>query len=273
MTDATSLPASDRLSRNRIQGAYVSEILGPQVRRQTGCSISELNDLSLSVAVEREDSGLCTEALSYQVVAEKKVKGRADVRLDTKITAVRRSGTDIWGLEVLGGMVEEFDVVVLAMPYNATLLGLPEQEDEEMVYKPAFLTFVSTTDKVPIMDGKWSLLPTNPQSMLADSSTEIYELTYLRPYLYKISSNARVSYEQVTELFGEGVTEVVREEMEFAWPVMSARNVGEFGTLEIDDGLWGMGGSEGVVSSVDWSFIVGSNVGKMVAHRLVTGMD
>ncbi|EHL02446.1 hypothetical protein M7I_1523 [Glarea lozoyensis 74030] len=110
MTDATSLPASTRLGRNHIQGAYVSEILAPKVRRQTGCSISELSDLSLSMAVEREDSGLCTDALSYQVVAEKKVKGKADVRLDTKITAVRRSGTDAWSLEVLGGEVEEFDI-------------------------------------------------------------------------------------------------------------------------------------------------------------------
>jgi prenylcysteine oxidase/farnesylcysteine lyase len=290
MRDVAANSATQRLGWNKIGGKYVHEILGPQVRRQTGCEIEELSDLALSMAVEREDQGACVEGQEgvFQHIMEDFVtSSNATLKLSTKVTGLRRNNTKKnWVLESSsdGSTMESefFDYIILATPYNATLLGLPPKK-EEMLYKPAYLTFISTTAKPGIMNGIDQLLPITPKLGIPDFSTEIYEITYLREsfafkgtasmveslYLYRVSSDSPLSDIDINILFGqENVKDVVNQEMEFGWPVLRPRSGGEeLEGFEVEgqEGLWTSAGGESVVSSVEWMFLVGGIVGEGVA--------
>jgi hypothetical protein len=53
---AVSMSAVERLRINRISDRYVEEVIAPQVARQLGPQkMSQINDLALSMAMERED--------------------------------------------------------------------------------------------------------------------------------------------------------------------------------------------------------------------------
>jgi prenylcysteine oxidase/farnesylcysteine lyase len=295
MTSAVANSATQRLKWNHIGGNYVHEILAPQVRRQTGCEIEELSDLALSMGVEREDQGTCLEGHEGSFLSTMEGLAswsKATVKLSTKITGLKRNLTEtkeMWILESTleggGKRAEVFDHIILATPYNTTLLGLPVKE-EEMSYKPAYLTFFSTTTNPEIMKGIHTLLPITPSSTIRGSSTEIYELTYLREsftfkeqsslvessFIYRISSNLPLSDTEIEVLFGEGnVKDIVRQEMEFGWPVLRPRSNGEElegWEVEGQKGLWTTAGGEGVVSSVEWMFLVGGVLGRAVVRRI-----
>ncbi|TGO22893.1 hypothetical protein BPAE_0151g00210 [Botrytis paeoniae] len=164
-----SLPARERLKKNGIGGNYIRDILAPQVRRHTGQSIEQISDLTLSIALEQEESG-SPKAVNhgfYQMVMERSLKeNKAKLRLGAKVTQARWEeviGDDAkWVLqwenaahigEVLGA--EEFDKIIIAAPFNYTeILGntqdgesfYPLDDDtQDIEYQPLYITFFTTS--------------------------------------------------------------------------------------------------------------------------------
>ncbi|KAF7945129.1 hypothetical protein EAE96_009908 [Botrytis aclada] len=164
-----SLPATERLRKNGIEGKYIPDILAPQVRRHTGQSIEQMSDLTLSLALEREESG-SPKAVNhgfFQMAMERSLKeNKAKLHLGAKVTQAR------WGEvvedrtkwviqweksahngEVLGS--EEFDKIIIASPFNYTgLLGETQDgkslyrlddDTQDIEYQPLYITFFTTS--------------------------------------------------------------------------------------------------------------------------------
>ncbi|EMR91221.1 putative prenylcysteine oxidase 1 precursor protein [Botrytis cinerea BcDW1] len=163
-----SLPATARLKKNGVGGNYVRDILAPQVRRHTGQLIGQMSDLTLSIALEREESG-STKAINhgfYQMAMERAFKeNKAKLNLATKVIQARWEeviGNHAkWVIqwensahnEVVPG-TEEFDKIIIAAPFNYTeLLGetqdgkslYPRDDTQDPEYQPLYITFFTTS--------------------------------------------------------------------------------------------------------------------------------
>ncbi|KAF7917824.1 uncharacterized protein EAE97_011962 [Botrytis byssoidea] len=164
-----SLPATERLRKNGVEGAYIRDILAPQVRRHTGQSIEQISDLTLSIALEREESG-SPKAVNqgfHQMAMERSLReNKAMLHLGAKVVHAR------WE-EVIGDHAkwmiqwenaahnenalssEEFDKIIIAAPFNYTeLLGktqdgeslYPLDDDfQDIEYQPLYITFFTTS--------------------------------------------------------------------------------------------------------------------------------
>ncbi|TGO56142.1 hypothetical protein BOTNAR_0229g00080 [Botryotinia narcissicola] len=164
-----SLPATERLRKNGVEGAYIRDILAPQVRRHTAQSIEQISDLTLSIALEREESG-SPKAVNhgfYQMAMERSLReNKAKLHLGAKVVHAR------WE-EVIGDHAkwmiqwenaahnenalssEEFDKIIIAAPFNYTeLLGktqdgeslYPLDDDfQDIEYQPLYITFFTTS--------------------------------------------------------------------------------------------------------------------------------
>ncbi|CAG8975574.1 hypothetical protein HYALB_00005642 [Hymenoscyphus albidus] len=291
MTDAVGLGAVERLEKNGVGGKYVEEILRPQVRRQGGTEIEEVSDLVLSVLLKRENEGTCFDGEGGRVseVLKKFVeKSGVELRLDTEVTGIRQEildeGKKIWVLETkstLNDTAESeytgYDHLVIAAPLNDSLFKSPNQDTntrETIIYRPIHTTFI-LTNTTPSFSPLLALLPTTP--------TQIHELTRLRQihipttqsliqtlFLSRILSNSIIPDEQIHTLFNgpSNVKEILHWKIENAWPVSRPRSSGDsLGGFKLGDGLWSTGMGEGVVGGVDWSWVVGENVGRLLGRE------
>ncbi|TGO14639.1 hypothetical protein BTUL_0050g00340 [Botrytis tulipae] len=164
-----SLPATERLRKNGVEGAYIRDILAPQVRRHTGQSIEQMSDLTLSIALEREESG-SPKAVNhgfYQMAMERSLReNKAKLHVGAKVVHAR------WE-EVIGDHAkwmiqwenaahnedalssEEFDKIIIAAPFNYTeLLGKTQDGEslypldgdiQDIEYQPLYITFFTTS--------------------------------------------------------------------------------------------------------------------------------
>ncbi|TGO36078.1 hypothetical protein BHYA_0136g00210 [Botrytis hyacinthi] len=164
-----SLPATERLRKNGVEGDYIRDILSPQVRRHTGQKIEQMSDLTLSIALEREESG-SSKAVNhgfYQMAMERSLReNKAKLHLGAKITQAHweevmeddakwvvrwENSADDEG--ILGA--EEIDKIIIAAPFNYTeLLGktqdgeslYPLDDDtQDLEYQPLYITFFTTS--------------------------------------------------------------------------------------------------------------------------------
>ncbi|KAF7907898.1 hypothetical protein EAE99_011809 [Botrytis elliptica] len=164
-----SLPATERLRRNGVEGAYIRDILAPQVRRHTGKSIEQISDLTLSIALEREESRSPKPVNHgfFQMAMERSLReNKAKLHLGVKVTQARweevMEDRAKWVIQwedaahnedALGS--EEFDKIIIATPFNYTeLLGetqdgkslYPLDDDtQDIEYRPLYITFFTTS--------------------------------------------------------------------------------------------------------------------------------
>lgn len=293
MTGAAGMGAIERLGKNGVEGKYVEEIIRPQVRRQCGSEIEEISDLALSVVLKRENGETCFNGEGgrvHEVLHKFAVKSGAKINLNTEVTGMKREtveeGNNMWVLETKSRLnesaeleYEAFDHVILAAPWNSSILqseiGVPEKR-EEVLYRPVHITFISTTSP-PRFSTLATLLPT--QTPPNFQHPQIYELTYLRQIytlstqslvnntsLYRVLSDSALSARDIDDIFGgENVKEGFGWKIDNAWPASIPRSGGEgLGEFKLEEGLWGTSMGEGVVSGVDWSWVVGENVGRAV---------
>lgn len=296
VSGAVSLGAKERLEKNGIEGEYFRDILRAQVRRQSGCEVEEMSDLALSMALEREDEGLCVEGQGGRLVdvLEKFLgESKAKVRLDTKITGLKKEiiqeSKEAWILELKGtGQkkmgYEVFDKVILAAPWNtSSLLSADGAEmQEQLVYHPLWVTLISATSKLDssrfgdATSLPAQILPIQSPTLPQDISA-IHEITHLRDIyspappssihnssLYRIFSSEPLHPETLTSIWAEGVEEVYTQKVENAYPMLYPRTDG-FGKFKVGGGLWWTGGIEAVGSDVDGDWIVGEKVGGLVS--------
>lgn len=302
MTNAVALSATQRLKKNGVEGDYVRDILRAQVRRQTGAELEELSDLALSMALEREDAGLCAEGQGGRLadIMERFLhQSKAELKLDTKINALKREsfedGTEAWILELIGPGQQEwknpemtyevFDKVIIAAPWNtSSLLTSKEAENHEQIpYRPLLIEFVASKSKLdPKYFGNPATLPSqllNLQSLPFLHGCQIEEITHLRDIYHPSPSNTTHLYRVLFSglpvvgtsvmLWGglEEIEGIHTTNIKAAYPALNPRSDG-FGEFKLGEGLWWTGGMEATASQVDLAWVAGENVGKLAGRDI-----
>jgi prenylcysteine oxidase/farnesylcysteine lyase len=284
--DTISLSAKERLGKNGIGEKYSKEVVAPQLLRQLGQGVEEISDLALSMALERENEIMA--AGMYAGIFEKTMdffvkKSKATLRLQTRVTSIRREG-DGWVLGIDGAEEEVFDKVIIAAPWNTSSLLLHQQE-QGVYYRPVWVTFLVTTNKLDAGYFKTSSVPDQILPIQGPGQVKelegIHEIAFLRPifgpdlaptslkYLYRVLSSNQMSKIGMATFGDAGVVEMIEEEAVNAYPLLYPRSQSEtLGKFEIRDGLWHTSVAESVASSTDWSWVVGENVGRLVGAEI-----
>ena len=100
-----AMTAIERLKLNGLSQEYIQEVMGPQVKRQTGQDIEDLSDLALSMALDREDQGLQVFGIGGwlgTVLDELAVRSKAELKFNTKVSGLREmvdEGIEGWILQ------------------------------------------------------------------------------------------------------------------------------------------------------------------------------
>ncbi|KAM3077525.1 hypothetical protein ACMFMG_006863 [Clarireedia jacksonii] len=303
-----STSALTRLQKNGISTSYTHDILAPQIRRHTGGQeVSEISDLAMSIALSREEQGVQREAQGvYSAIMNSLLSPSSsgvDLRTGTKVTGLRREmvnddGVEKWVLEYvdLGNAsatvgYEAFDKIVIAAPFNGSLVkdsialddadanALQANTDE---YRVQYITFFSTRSPLPhsrFGSRSSDTLPTQllPQTPSPEGITEISLLrTITHPTLshqYRVLSSVSISNATFQRYMGmepDTLETWTQYSIPYAYPLMYARSSVEVEEdFAIREGLWTTSGAEGVLgSSVDLSWVVGRNVGRLVSAEL-----
>jgi prenylcysteine oxidase / farnesylcysteine lyase len=289
---AMGLSAVARLSANHIGGQYVHEVLCPQVLRQTGQTATELSDLAISMALEREYQVSGADAGTFEAVLGKFVgRSGAELRLSTTVTGLKRElvdeRKDAWVLEFKKSgqhalEYEAFDHVILTGP--SSLLPKHTRLDDEVYYRSLWVTFVVSTKELnKEYFGSSDEMPAQILPILSENLPSelegMHEISYIGDVfgpdvnteavrkLYRIFSDRSLSKGDILA-FGEGgVIEMWEESIEHAYPLMWPRN-GKFGYFKVEKGLWRTGVIEAIGNSVDLSWVAGENAGRLVAKEV-----
>ncbi|KAH8767545.1 hypothetical protein BGZ57DRAFT_955389 [Hyaloscypha finlandica] len=280
------LSAAARLAVNGVGGEYVDEVISPQVLRQTGQDATELSDLAISMALEKEDQVSGGDIGSFEGVLEKFIeRSGAALRLDTKVTGLKRElvdeGKEAWVLELKKPghhalEYEVFDHVVLTGP--SSLLPKHKHHEDEVYYRSLWVTFLLSTKELnKEYFGSSEEMPPQVlpiQSKKIPSELEgVHEISYVGDVfgpdvnteavrkLYRIFSDRSLSKENILAFGEAGVLEMWEENIGNAYPLMWPRN-GKFGDFKGEEGLWRTGVIEAIGSSVDLSWVAGENVAR-----------
>jgi hypothetical protein len=284
------LSAAARLAVNGVGGEYVHEVISPQVLRQTGQDATELSDLAISMALEKEDQVSGGDGGSFEGVLEKFIeRSGAALRLDTEVTGLKRElvddGKEAWVLELKKPghhalEYEVFDHVVLTGP--SSLLPKHKHPEDKVYYRSLWVTFLLSTKELnKEYFGSSEEMPPQVlpiQSKNLPSELEgVHEISYVRDVfgpdvnteavrkLYRIFSDRSLAKENILAFGEAGVLEMWEENIGNAYPLMWPRN-GKFGEFKGEEGLWRTGVIEAIGSSVDLSWVAGENVARLVAR-------
>jgi prenylcysteine oxidase / farnesylcysteine lyase len=287
------MSAAERLRINGITGAYVDEVLSPQVWRQTGQNREELSDLALSIALEREMRVPAADDENFVMVLENFLKrSTADLKLDTRVTGLRKGLVDerkeSWSVDYQRGGLHEseiFDHVILAGPSNtSSFLKDHHYQGEEVYYRPVFVMFLLSNKALnkeyfgSLEEMPSQILPI-PSANLPSELEGIHEISYVRDIygpdvntevvqkLYRVLSARSLSEQDVLAFFEGGVLQSYEERIENAYPLLWPRKE-TFGEFKVQEGLWHTGVVEGIGSSVDLSWVAGENVARLLAKEM-----
>ena len=290
------MPAHERLRLNGIRGKYQEEILGPQIFRQLGQDVGEINDLALSMALAREIAGVASyaQAGSFDAMLSHIVdQSNVSLRIYTMVTGLEKETTDrgdpAWGVKhSMTGSTETaydvFDRIILACPWNTSSL-LDNQTDEQQVYyRSVHATFLVTKNKLSSdyfgnpEAGEQVIIIQSPS--LPMELQGVREISYMRDFyspeadaarhLYRILSPDPLPKSTMALFEDADIVEILEEEIQDAYPLLFPRSHDELGgTFKIAEGIWHSGMAEAVASSVDWSWVVGENLARLVARELL----
>jgi hypothetical protein len=142
------------MENNGVGGRYHNEILTPQLRRQLGQEVQEISELSLGIALAREDQPVAISGMRAEDVLEQLLKrSGAKLALNTEVLDLERGavyaglGPERWivktnGSEGVGD--KDFDHVVIATPLSSLksreMLGIGE---DVLSYRSVFITLLS----------------------------------------------------------------------------------------------------------------------------------
>lgn len=198
---------------------------------------------------------------------------------------------------------EDFDHIVVAAPLNPPLRELLGVEEEVLSYREAWTTFVLVEGGLnsSVFGGTGGLneILLIPNAASTSSLDSIQAISHIRDLygpdhasapstsnltaeaihsLYRIASSQLLSKSTLAEIFGtSAISEAHEQHIEQAWPLLWPRTVDgleELRTFRVHQGvegdgdrlgLWWTGGYEGVVSGVEEAWVVGENLGRLVA--------
>jgi len=300
------MTAGQKLKNSGISDKYASEILTPQLVRHIGQDIPEISALALALAIDREaqvSTSLGHPKLGNAFHRYLQLSG-AKIELSTKILVIKRRAIDLvdekWILEIEAPTqevgFEAYDHVVLAAPLADNfrdIIDNYEISEDAISYRSVWVTLV-------VIDGGWNaslfsgakvnqILPIQT-STLPSELRSVKEISHLRDIygpdlmltpthssismmrsLYRILSDEPLPRGTVEHFFGASASMVVHEELvEEAYPLLWPREVPNTDVkFEVGKALWWTGGYEVAMSGVDVAWVVGENVGRLVAREVL----
>ncbi|KAH6670625.1 hypothetical protein B0J14DRAFT_656695 [Halenospora varia] len=303
LTENVGMSAKDRLAKNgiNINGKYFHEVLQPQLRRQSGLEISEVSDLSLSIALAREGAASCSSASTTNfedILGKFTETSNAELRLSATVDSFRRAkaeeiGDEKWLVEYHTSnldpdekLYEAYDHLIIAAPWNTSTFLPPDVDEiqEQVVYRPLWVTLLSTAGPPDLgLSGTLAaeILPIEKDGL---GESGISEIAHLRDVyhvdedgqvssrsIYRILSSEPIPRPVLDRMWMDKFDVVLEEEILNAYPIQiprtSEEEIGKFEVIE-GQGLWHSGNLEAAATSVDLAWVVGENVGRLVGRRI-----
>ncbi|KAI2629708.1 hypothetical protein GGR54DRAFT_635889 [Hypoxylon sp. NC1633] len=283
--------AQNALDSRGIGGAYVTEVLGPQVQRAHSQDIGDISTLAMTLAAFQEDSansyagGELIERLEHMVSAT-----GATVRANTEVLGLKyeqiNAQDSAWLIEYgaagsPGFHAEAFDKVIIAAPNFDLYHRAAAVDDVEaasmQTYRPAHVTFFTTAERLDlnIYGDADQILFLDEQSG-SHSLHGVRELAFVRrvvragdggglEYLYRVLSDNNVT-EQIKQLDLE-ITWSYQVKLENAYPYLFPFR--RFPPFKLSDkGLWWTSAIHAIASTVDMSWLAGQIVAEEVIKDL-----
>ncbi|KAI0889932.1 uncharacterized protein GGS22DRAFT_149544 [Annulohypoxylon maeteangense] len=284
--------ARNGLDNRGISGAYVTEVLGPQVQRAHFQKILDTSTLTTMLAAAQEDyasfyvGGELVDRLEQVIGATS-----ANVRAGATVAGIKHAYIDeenpawlvSYGASGLSGLrAEAFDKVIIAAP-NFDLYQASSIDDIEaasvLTYQPVYITFFTTPSRF-----RSDLFNDLNQILFFEEQAEnsafrgVRELAFVREvsrtrddgswgveYLYRTLSNGDIT-EQLQQLDHE-ITWRYQTKLENAYPDLHPFR--RFPTFKLSEkSLWWTSAIHTIASTVDMSWLAGQIVAGEVLKEL-----
>ncbi|KAI2640549.1 hypothetical protein GGS26DRAFT_165408 [Hypomontagnella submonticulosa] len=283
-------PAQDALNSRGIGGAYVTDILEPQVERAHSQKIADINAYAMILAAFQEDSanayigGELIDRLE-QIVSTT----GATVRTSTEVLGLKHERTaedkSAWLVRYNTPVsswlqAEAFDKVVIAAPNFFDLYHGASAEEVEaasaLTYSPAHVTFFTVPTRInPDVYGNVDQVLFVEEQDEGSSLKGVRELAFVREvvrigdngekiveYLYRALSDGDAT-EQLRQL-DLGITWMYQARLEKAYPYLYP--LSRFPPFKLSDqGLWWTSAIHTVANTIDMSWLAG----KIVAEEVI----
>ncbi|KAI2467745.1 hypothetical protein F4781DRAFT_401008 [Annulohypoxylon bovei var. microspora] len=289
--DSVQELAQNGLDSRGISGAYVTEVLGPQVERAHSQKIPDISTLATMLAAAQEDfanfyvGGELIDRLEQVVSAT-----GADVRAATTVAGIKHEYIDeeqpTWlvSYDAFGSSgirAEAFDKVILAAP-SFDLYQVSSIDDVEaasvLTYQSVYIVLFTTSsrfrpdffdnlDQVLFLEDRGEDSPYGGTKELAfvrevirigDDGNRIVE------YLYRGLSNGPITKQLQLE---PDITWQYEERLEYAYPDLYPFR--RFPAFKLSDkGLWWTSAIHSIASTVDMSWLAGQIVAEEVLKDL-----
>ncbi|KAI0898364.1 hypothetical protein F4806DRAFT_458086 [Annulohypoxylon nitens] len=280
--------APNGLNNRGIEGAYITEVLGPQVERSSFQRVSSTSTLAAMLALAQEDNanfyigGELIDRLEHVISATD-----ATVRMGATVEGIKNAMIDedrsAWlvsygAVGVSGIQAEAFDKIIVAAP-DFNLYQVSSIDDIEaasvITYQPVYITFFTTASRF-----RSDLFNDINQILFFDNQDEnsnfygVKELAFVREvsrtnedgnrvveYLYRALSNGGAE-EQLRGLDQE-ITWLYQTKLEKAYPGLYPFR--RFPAFKLSSkGLWWTSAIHTIASTIDMSWLAGQIVAEEV---------
>ncbi|KAL7629307.1 hypothetical protein AAE478_000827 [Parahypoxylon ruwenzoriense] len=291
IVDSVQQSARDALDARGIGGAYVTEVLGPQVERACSQKISDISALAMMLAAAQEDTA--NSYIGGELIDRlEQILGvlRVTVRTATEVSGLKHSQINdlesAWLVKYSstpgspGSLVEAFDKVIIAAPsFDLYHAASPENIEAASVltYRSVDVTFFTVPTRLnPELYGNVDqiLFPEEQNSSEGDGLA-VRELAFVREiarvrddgtrnveYLYRALSNGDAT-ERLRKL-DLGITWLYRARLDNAHP--DSYPLKRFPPFMLSDkGLWWASAIHTIASTVDLSWLAG----RIVAQEII----
>ncbi|MCJ1267297.1 hypothetical protein MMC22_007182 [Lobaria immixta] len=304
LSSETEMSGEERNRQNGISEKYQNEVMTPETYRRLSQSVAEINDLSLSMALQDVDQGPSHSGGSTREILDDMMRrSGAHLRRDTRVLGLHyeliSEGEKAWIVKSRKEDSEElefstFQKIILATPWDPTLVEIDEEFDfplQEAEYRSRHLTLFTTRGglsssffgypngaKVPEQ-----MLPRITPNLSLEQLSGIHEIAFVREItrvidnqaitesLFRILSTREVDNEVLRSLIDgdqDGVTWVHRAFIPHAYPLLYART--GFPLMRLSASFWHTGAVETFTSSIDGAMFAGANVAALAIGQLET---
>lgn len=207
----TEMSGEERNRKNGISEKYQNEVMTPETYRRLSQSVAEINDLSLSMALQDVDQGPSHSGGSTREILDDMMRrSGAHLRRDTRVLGLHyeliSEGEKAWIVKFRKEDSEElefstFQKIILATPWDPTLMEIDEEFDfplQEAEYRSRHLTLFTTRGGLSSSFFGYSNGAKVPEQMLPritpNSSLEqlsgIHEIAFVREITRVIDNQA-----------------------------------------------------------------------------------
>ncbi|KXS99992.1 hypothetical protein AC579_3028 [Pseudocercospora musae] len=309
----TAATGEQFMRENGITGSFGKDVVQASTRVNYAQNLKYIHGLEAMVCMATEGA-MAVEGGNWRIFEKMVQTSGAALHLETGVKEIQRTEKGGYTLSLRSGednvaTEQDFDVVVLAGPYQYTNITLPLSADAPDTIPYVSLHVTLFTSPHLLSPTFFNLAPDKspPQvilTTLADSETPgkgnktvgspgFLSISLLRPiidpntgteeYLYKIFSADPVSAPWLAKLLGvdhlpdnqgdeiskRDVTWMYRKVWS-SYPYEYPRVT--FEELKLDDGIWYTGGMDSFISTMETNALMGKNVARLVVDEIMEKM-